>query len=325
MLFNTPPPAENGTWVQEHKVTQAKCIQMRQRTKSRYATSLFVMLMTFFVNSFFGCSLIVKEKVQCEIDGDCHARGEGFEGTHCEAGLCVGAHFDCLGGEAELTGPVLVPKNYRFVGLGRETAPEGLLVKVCAALDLACSDPLQTLEPDSGGRITITMARGFKGSFDILSDETMPTQLIFLSPVQEGSFTRGEDQLLGPVDDALLPLFTEAQANALALSLGDSVDIDIEKTQLFGDVYDCEGTRAEGIIVQLKEDQAQATTLYIEGGAPQQGLTETTEAGAFVVVNMRAGLVTIDLLHDHTQSLIAEATVPLLAGHVAFMDVSPAL
>ena len=127
-----------------------------------------------------------------------------------------------------------VSYTVRIVDSITNEPPPGLVVQACDDIDLDCARPVSPrtgVSPD--GRVRISLAQGFDGYFEVLSETTLPTRLY-------------PDGILDDdVDGVLLELIDEQ--TALALAAGAGVELEPDTGLVLARAFDCQGTLSSGI------------------------------------------------------------------------------
>lgn len=324
MLTHTPLTPQNGS-LSENASSGARKVGGR---RAKGAIQLLSLGLAW--GTLLGCSLLVKEQNQCESDEDCAAREGVPRGAICSTNVCEppnkkpepedpdGPDYSCVDNQSppEGSGDDVV-LSARFASVGSDKAPEGTLVRACNALDLACSDPLLELEPTEDGTTELTLPFAFTGYLEVVSDETLPAQLVFPHPVDENTVISGDGQAAVP----RVPLFTELQMSLLVASVGGGAELNLEKTHVLIGALDCAGVPAPGLVLEVSDPEAEI--IYVENQAPDSSLTSTGSDATAAALNIEPGLTRVGFRQESTGRLVTSVTVPTIAGRVVFFNAPP--
>lgn len=324
MLTHTPLTPQNGS------LSKNASLGARRVGSRRARNVLLLGGCGLALGAFLGCSLLVKEHHQCETDLDCEGRQGVAEGSVCSANVCEapaqepevmfaeGEDFSCVGDQSPPVGSgddVVV--SARFASVGSDVAPEGALVRVCNALDLGCTDPLLEIVPEEDGSTELTLPFAFTGYLEVVSDETLPAQLVFPRPVDENTVISGDGQGGLP----RVPLFSELQMRLLVASVGGGAELNLEKTHVLIGALDCAEVPAPGLVLEVSDPDAEI--VYVENQAPDTSLTSTGPDATAAALNVEPGLTRLHFRQESTGRLVTSVTVPTLAGRVVFFNAPP--
>ena len=119
----------------------------------------------WLVAALFGCSLRVDaNRVQCNQDSDCAARGAAFTGSVCKQNFCQSDEkWSCIGQAP----PSIQAGTYRQTLHVRDvlgSAPlAGVTAQLCRKLDLTCEKPISTTASDEKGTFSLIVESNFDG------------------------------------------------------------------------------------------------------------------------------------------------------------------
>lgn len=281
----------------------------------RYSGLVRLLLIILALPLTTSCSLVLPaDAIQCEVAEDCVARG--FPATAlCEQQLCVEPPFDpfwgCVGNVEE---PVVIPGEtytvaFRLTNALTNIPPPELTARLCAAVDLNCSTPLQeglTIGPD--GLLQFTVTAGFQGYLETDARGLMPAIVPF-GPVVADSNESGDALGLTP------GFVVEALANAA------DIEVDPATGVLLSVLTACDGIGHSGISTAYVP--ATGVPFYLLNLSPDQMTTSTDESGQAGVLNIEPGSVTITSTREETGDALGELRVPIRAGTITYAAVVP--
>jgi hypothetical protein len=282
------------------------------------------------------CSLALKTSdEQCNVDGDCAARGPAFANTKCENRVCV-ANVDsgapdvvadappadpiwgCLGNVT--IPPPAKPKvkvTIPFVELVQKTPISDFKVRVCARLDVSCNNPVApAAAPGPDGKVTFNVDANFDGFAEVLpqtNDAGTPNyvpSLVFFNPP--------------PTDDRVYPtilLLTPTTLTTVAAAAGSSVDPKLGS--IFYAALNCKGEPGEGVSVSPDRTETNTQGFYLIKGLPSLAASSTDSSGYGGIVNTPLSFVKVSATHFASKKLIGSTTVLSRAGTITYVYLLP--
>jgi hypothetical protein len=195
--------------------------------------------------------------------------------------------WSCVSSEAgnpimQTNGP---PRDYTIQALDYTSGatPIHLRIRACYRPDFSCARPAtEWLPADAQGRVSLPLTEGFSGYLEIMSDDMVPT--LFVYP---GSLTQDLIDVLSEAPVALLPL----QA-LLAFSDAASLELNPEGGVLSVNTYDCTGTSAPGVRLQIERNATAVPFTFVDG-LPIAYADTTTDEGSAGFANVLPGVVVV--------------------------------
>jgi len=299
------------------------------------------------------CSLLLDpdSESQCSTDQDCTNRGGGFVGLSCVNNVCVapeaGADAPTDSGTANDGGPwgclgnVTVPEastanvsvTVPLVNLSTQMplASSDVVARVCAKIDVNCTSPLQTTQPDAQGALQLTLTAGFDG-FVVITPN--------LPPSDAGADASAADAGDGALPDVYVPSFvffnppiekdtiysTIVMVKTSALEEIAEVEgttIDPTLGAVFMETVDCNAQPAAGVSVTIDSTTASTQGFYFKQGLPVLNAPSTDVSGYAGFVNVPLGTRTVTGKLESTQQEIGTATVFTRASFISYTVMAP--
>lgn len=298
------------------------------------------------------CSvLFATTKGQCATDGDCTARGAGFEAMHCSSdSVCVAAVVSAEGGAeasidaavdpfacANLLAPSPDPSKrldmaMRYTDFSTGAAPENTLVRLCAATDPNCENARTTLEgggpgdagPEGGtgwvktrtdGTVSTKIELGFEGFFEAKAVQYPPT-FRSTSPALRNPKNEFEQLLLRPAEIKFLA--DEA--------LGKPGSYDSNGHGLvFVFARDCNQQPIGGASFTTTAADPLMKLFYVINSAPSITDTKSDSLGRGGFINVPPGIHTFNAFHGEgdQKKRIGSGRVLVRAGAATTIAVAP--
>jgi hypothetical protein len=187
---------------------------------------------------------------------------------------------------AEAGNPIMQngpPLDYTIQALDftNGATPAQLRVRACYRPDFACGRPATDFLPaDAEGRVTLPLTEGFSGYLEVVSDDMVPTLFVFPAPL-----TPELTGVLSAAPLAMLPLST-----LLAFGEAATLQLDPGSGVLSVNTYDCTGTSAPGVRLELN---AAAVPFTFVDGLPIAFADTTTDEGSAGFANVLPGVVVV--------------------------------
>jgi hypothetical protein len=278
--------------------------------------------------------LLDVDSSQCERDSDCVGllgrdyvcgssgickRDESKPGASggADAGAGIAKRWACLDkvSKPPAEGPDTVEVGFDVLDFTTLKPPEGLVVQVCSATDVSCTDPvLQDVLPDADGNLTFDLPFAFKGYFELNAPGFTPA----LSYNNVPAYTDGT--YAGPL------LVSPQAIQDLAGLGGESVDPNLGTVVL--EVVDCDGHAGDGVKLAKKEAEDERP-FYFEGGLPDRELDMTavtsalgrngTERAVGGFSNVKPGFVTFEATLVEPKRTVATFAVQVRAGYMTYV------
>lgn len=294
-----------------------------------------------------GCQALLDTGVaQCDVDGDCAARGPAFAGMRCinhdcalppadvpEAGTADVAPPDpkwgCVGNVkwAPQSTSEKVVRRVRVIRVLGSSPLEGALSEACTRYDTAvgvdtmaasyCAAPLSSSTSDTDGYSSLPVPRGFDGyvathpppSFPSM----VPTLAFWFPPLATN------DPLEIAPEDGLLVL-SKGELSAL-VSQVSTKPVDPTLGHVFVGAADCNNDPADGVALSISNRADSTVPFYDSSGLPSANLTETGADGRGGFVNVPPGAVTVEGRRNGVK--IASFTILVRAGFVTYLRLVP--
>lgn len=265
-----------------------------------------------------GCSLALDaSEVQCTVAADCTARG--FVGAACVDSACivdpnpVDPRWACIGNIPEPVEQPGVTHIYRQAinDVVDELPPEGLTVKLCQTVDIACASPLIADVPVAAdGTVEVEVPSGFEGYLDLVSDETMPA-LLFLGPPITADVLQTEPvQLVSQgLFDSIVTLagYTPNPERGHALVL----------------MADCNNVGAPGVSMSIDVDDPDTHRFYLYDLIPDPAATLSDDSGNGGYLNIPQGFATIEVTLAEANLLYSRARFQVRQGTISYVGLTP--
>jgi hypothetical protein len=289
------------------------------------------------------CSLLVKlDDTQCNVDGDCDARGGPFVGSVCVNQVCVvpvaeggadtGANDAGDGGEggiwACLSAPNEIPNPTEHVAVtvtafdalqNVTTSPvsdlipvtysavSGASIAACPILQPTCPSPVANATANDAGVATMSLPDSFSGFFKLSASGYLP------SATYPGNLLAGA--ATESIPTAMLAI---AELNELSAVLGVPVysDVDSGVGSAFFLAYDCFDHHAAGVTFTLASDAGGPNTVqwYSINTVPSTNATATDSLGAGGVVNVPVGSLRVTATIAATGQVLGTVNPIVTAG-----------
>ncbi len=320
------------------------------RTRERGLKTLI--FCAFVTAGGLACSLLLdpNSEQQCSTDQDCTNRGGPFVGLTCVNNVCVtsdsgandappdspeteGGPWSCLGnvtlpdgGAANVN--VIVPLADLSTQMPLKT--NDVLARVCAKIDVNCTSPLQTTQPDAQGALELTLTAGFDG-FVIITP---------ILPSPDGGADGGDDAGDAAPPDVYVPSFvffnppiekdtiysTIVMVHLSALGQIAQVEgttIDPSLGAVFMETVDCNAQPSAGVSVSLDSTTTSTQGFYFKQGLPVLNAPSTDVSGYAGFVNVPLGTRTVTGKLESTQQEIGTATVFTRASFISYTVMAP--
>ena len=257
-----------------------------------------------------GCSVVVDaNRVQCNTDADCTARGSAFASATCVDSLCTASSkWACLSSPpaaSNAAGPFLVTMH--VADLISHAPLPGVRADLCRKLDVACSDPASTVTSDSTGTISLQVEAAFSGYVWLQGDAIVPT-LYFFNPTIDRD-----------TDIPSLSMSTPAARGALLGQLG----ADTARADILLDAWDCTGVTASAVDFSIAPASSDVISYYLSSGLPTRGTGPTDSTGYGGFVNLTAGTVTVTATDTVSQQHISDLTLVVRPGTATWARMVP--
>lgn len=257
------------------------------------------------------CSVLVDaNRVQCNTDEDCRARGASFAQSSCVNTICEGnPKWACLEHPAASpggAGPFRVTMH--VTDLIKKTAIADVRADLCRKIDVSCNDPAASVTSDASGTISLTSVEaGFSGYVSLQSSAIVST-LYFFNPLID----RDQD----------IPALSLSNSAARAGLLGQ-LGADPARADILLNASDCQGKPVSGITYALTSPIPGAIAYYLSSGLPTRNGTTTDATGYGGFVNLPSGTVTITATDTVSQTRIATLTLVVREGSTTWSRVVP--
>jgi hypothetical protein len=261
------------------------------------------------------CSVLVeRDRVQCQTNADCQARGSEFAGAVCSAEqICVpDPTWGCLGQVVFAQpqgGPYKVTILMRDLVTGQPIP--GVTARLCQKLDTTCKDPITTADiaANAEGNVVLMLNAGFDGYAELRAPERMPGMYFFYPPVD------------GDRDIPLVPLLEPALVEQLAVLNGKQLRADRGHILLGG--YDCERKAAAGMQLSTEDADADTSAFYVLNNVPKASARETDRSGRGGFINLKPGIVALSATLAGDSRKIATVSLFVRPGMITFTTIVP--
>jgi hypothetical protein len=189
--------------------------------------------------------------------------------------------------------------------------PRNLRGRACYRADVACSHPAtEYFAPDANGIVTLPLTEGFNGYIEILSDDMVPTLLLFPAPL-----TGELAQSMSALPVSLLPF-------DVLLAFGDAANISLDPASgvVSINTFDCLGPSAPDIRLELNSP---AVPFTFVDGLPIAFQDTTTDDGSGGFANVLPGLVVVRGFRKGTEDLVGLETVLVRSQWVTVGSLMP--
>lgn len=294
------------------------------------------------MSSGVACSLIVDSgRDQCVSNDDCIGHGLAA-GAVCVDSVCADPttpsneassdaptdteppdpQWDCVG--AGLPAPASekvrsVHFYAKFQQLSGRLPIEGLGVKLCGQLDVACSSPLDPVPAvtNDAGIVDLLVVSGFRGFMEIVPPSDRKNLMPSISYVQ-------------PTPDKADPPPMEPKTATTLLTKDELVffsaaagkEVSEENAHVLYAVLDCQGNFAAGVSLKSQTVTASTVEFYLDSsGNPDLVAKSTNEAGSGGYLNLPTGSVTLvasRLRRNGSRQEIAQQNVVVRKGTVTY-------
>jgi hypothetical protein len=293
------------------------------------------------------CSLLLDTSAeQCTTTADCVARGGDFAAMQCVDRVCVPSSGDagpwgCLG---DVTAPQPGSGNVQVVvplvdlSTQKPVTAADVSAVVCAKIDVNCSSPLATTQPDASGLLHLTIPAGFDGY--VLIEPVLP-----VGPDGGASDGGASDGGASDAGEAGLPdifvpsivffnppIETDTTYAVIVLvrtsELGniagiEGTTLDPSLGAVFMQTEDCNGAAAAGVSVALDSTTASTQGFYFKGGLPALNAPSTDVTGYAGFVNAPLGSRTVTGTVAATTQRIGTATVFTRPSTISYTVLAP--
>lgn len=296
-----------------------------------------ILVVSFAASAILACSLALQTSAeQCNVDGDCAARGAAFANTRCVDHVCAADAKDSGGGDVVVDGPPADPKwgclgnvvipppakpkvkaTIPFVELVQKTPITDIKVRLCARLDVSCNNPIGPLQtPGSDGKVSFDVDANFDGFAEVLPDKDdagtphyVPS-LVFFNPT--------------PTDDReyhQILLLSPSTLTTVAAAAGSSVDPKLGA--IFYAARDCSDGSGEGVSVSIDRTESSTQGFYLIKGLPSLAASATDSSGYGGIVNTPISFVKVSATLFSTKKPIGSTTVLSRAGTITYVYLVP--
>jgi hypothetical protein len=189
--------------------------------------------------------------------------------------------------------------------------PTNMRMRACYRGDVACAHPAtEYLPAGADGQVTLPLTVGFSGYLEIVTDDMVPTLLLFPAPL-----TPELVQALSTQTIALLPFDA-----LIAFGAASAIDLSPEAGLLSVNAYDCTGAGAAGVRLELN---APAVPFTFIDGLPIAYSDTTTDEGTAGFANVFPGLVFVRGYRAGTEDMIGLESVLIRAQWVTVTSLMP--
>jgi hypothetical protein len=189
--------------------------------------------------------------------------------------------------------------------------PANMRMRACYRGDVACAHPAtEYLPADAEGRVTLPLTEGFSGFLEIVTDDMVPTLLLFPAPLSPELVEALSTQTI-----ALLPFDALA-----AFGAASAIDLSPEAGLLSVNAYDCTGAGAAGVRLELN---APAVPFTFIDGLPIAYSDTTTDEGTGGFANVFPGLVFVRGYRAGTDDMVGLESVLIRAQWVTVTSLMP--
>lgn len=321
----------------------------------RHRTMIFVIATSLVAVGSGACSLLfAPDKEQCATDGDCTARGAGFETLRCSVerecvsvtGSVADAAPDTADGAdsaidpfacANLPAPSPDPSkqlamNMRYTDFSTGAPPSDTLVRLCAATDPSCDNARATLDgagpgdagPEAGigwvktradGTVSAKVELGFEGVFEARATQYPPT-FRSTSPALRNPTNEFEQLLLRPSEIKFLA--------SEALGPGKGYE-SVGHGLVFVFARDCNQQPIPGASFTTSAADPIMQLFYVINSAPSITDTKSDSLGRGGFINVPPGIHTFSAFvgDGETKKRIGSGRVLVRAGAATTIAVSP--
>lgn len=288
------------------------------------------------------CGLLLDLDVeQCNVDGDCAARGAPFDGMTCVDRVCRAPQQSSVvdaGGDADADAgrdaapadplgcvdskPSVEPDPGKsvhielvVVELATGAPLTGATIKLCSRTDVGCTTPRVTnLVPDSmSGVISADVESGFNGYFEA-TGSSIQSSLYVVNPPTLRDTRLVTWQVISPSSFALLA----------KIATNNATPIDPELGHAFVGARDCfmEPIAGASFLPDRIDPKGNTKGFYVIDGLPDTSRTSTDNSGAGGFVNLPAGFVLMKSTLESGKT-IASANLIIRAGYVTYAVITP--
>lgn len=190
--------------------------------------------------------------------------------------------------------------------------PTNISVRACVPIDVGCN-AASSVSPGSDGVVTLEVASGFSGFFEIRADGVIPVLFYPFEVTADASYAQGAGFRLA-TPEALAPLAQAGQA---------TFDPNLAHVNL--EVSDCSGERASGVL--LRNNLGGLAYYFVDGiPTPEASETAADGSGGFLNLPVPAGgrrNVTVRAQRRGTAEPLAQRTVTLRSGWFTTVQLGP--
>lgn len=316
----------------------------RAKTRRAHSWRFVAAVLPAVVLASTACSFLLKDdQPQCQTTDDCLARGASFVGSVCEANLCRPVAMDaapptpvadaaadaaadvlaspawsCLGHGAPAS-PALVQVQLRVVdaattgtgadetqNLANASPVANATVALCSSFDPDCSAPISpTTVTDAQGYVTVALTNEFAGYLNITQANFTRT-LVFLNAPPADLPPGLPIGLISPTTQSLFGSIVGAKAiaNSSLLTMA---------------IRDCTGGFASGVHFDATLVGNDTVPIYVVGGFPKSGLSQTSNLGSGGFFNAAVGVYTVTATLAATGQQVGSQSVLVRPGaHTQF-------
>jgi hypothetical protein len=189
--------------------------------------------------------------------------------------------------------------------------PANMRIRACYRGDVACAHPATDYFPaDADGWVTLTLSVGFSGYLEILTDDMVPTLLLFPAPLTPTLVDALSAETISLLPFDALVAFGEASA----------IDLSPEAGVLSVNAYDCTGPGASGVRLELN---APAVPFTFIDGLPIAFNDTTSDDGSGGFANVFPGLSVVRGYRAGTEDMIGLETVLVRSQWVTVTSLMP--
>jgi hypothetical protein len=257
------------------------------------------------------CSLTVEsDRIQCNTDKDCAARGPAYADYVCSKSICeADPTWSCLTEKFQETPTDTVIVELKTVDLLKKTPIPGVRLTLCAKMDATCQSPIgPTYQSNQDGSLKVEMPKGFEGYFQTEGEGLYP--MLFFPPSTRKERPPGE-----------LPMVAANFVGTMFSGVGGPIAAD--RTVVMTTALNCLAKPTPGIILSAEPVDDRTVGYFIQGGLPSRTASTTDESGAGGFVNIKPGNATITSTMAATNQKIGTIAVQTRPGYITMVLVMP--
>lgn len=273
----------------------------------RAATSCFAIAS---IAGAAGCSLVVEAgKEQCATTLDCQVRGLEFAEAQCIDSLCQqDPTWACVTTVEPPATQAATTASMQVTNLLDQSGWADVHATLYAALDITMGTPIADAYTDADGRATLDIPAGFDG-FVYLDNSELIEPVIFY-PSWPVTTETGLGQVLATAPGGsvgLINLLGEVPQSGRGIALMA--------------VRDCVGSGGTGARFEFQGETQGSTPFYAFNGIASSSAQSLDSSGAAGIVNVRPGVVGLDLRWG--EKTVSSASVLIRADAVTQLTLLP--